>query len=122
MIVGEIKGAGEETEVNIPEGLTRPGLEMILPPGRVADGLIGVNEGGFPEMVEEGLIARLEESTLEEAGDWVGRLVARSVGSTKMVVVMVTMTGSPAAGSVGSGFPSEVEEGGLPPSPSPLPL
>jgi len=91
MTVGEIKGAGEETEVNIPEGLTRPGLEMILPPGRVADGLTGVEEG-----------------------DWVGRLVAGSVGSTKMVVVMVTIT---TAGSVGSGLPSEVEEGGSSPSP-----
>jgi len=117
MTVGEIKGAGEETEVNIPEGLIRPGPELIPPPGRVADGLTEMEGDGFPETVEEGLIAKLEETRLEEAGDWVGRLAAGSVGSTKMVVVMVTMTGSPAAGSVVSGFPSEVGEGGLLSSP-----
>jgi hypothetical protein len=116
MVVGEIKGAGEETEVNIPEGLIRPGLELTPPPGRMADGSTEVEEDGLPETVEEGSITKLEETTLsEEAGDWVGRLAAGSVEVKKMVEMTVIVTGSPAAGSVTCGVSSEVEEGGFSP-------
>ena len=113
-MLGETKGTGEETEVNIPEGWIRPGLTLIPSAGRVADGLAGIEESGFPETVEEGLITELEETTLlEEARDWVGRLAAGSVGFKKTVEMTVTVTRPPEAGSVACGIASEVEEGRL---------
>lgn len=102
------KGAGEETEVNVPLGAIRTGLELTPSVGTVEDG---------PSRTVEGPPARLEETTLlEETGDWVGRLAAGSVGFTKTVEVTVIMTGPPAAGSVACGIPSAVEEGSVLPS------
>jgi len=54
---------------------------------------------------------------LERAGGWMGRLPAGLVGDKKTVEMTVTVTGSPAAGSVAWGVPFEVEEGGRPPPP-----
>lgn len=114
MIVGEIRGAGEETEVNIPEGWIRTGLELTPPAGRVADGSTEMGGDEYPEMVGEGLIAELEETRLlGRAGDWAGRLAAGSVGFKKMVEMTVIVTGPPAAGFIACGIPSEVEEEGL---------
>jgi len=109
IMLGETKGTGEETE-----GLIGPGLALMPSVGRVADGLTKIEEDGFPETVEERLITELEETTLlEEAGDWVGRLTAGSVGFKKTVEMTVIVTGPPEAGSVACGVPSEVEEGRL---------
>ena len=107
-VVGEgNKDAGEETEVNVPLGEIRTGLDLTLSVGTAGDD---------PSRAVEGPPARLEETTLlEETGDWVGRLAVGPVGFTKTVEVMVIMTGPPAAGSVACGIPSAVEEGsGLP--------
>jgi len=88
MTVGETKGAGEETELNIPDGLIKPGPGLELTPSAgTVDGL-----------------------TETEEDDWVGRLAAGSVELRKMVEVTVIMTGPPAAGSVGCGIPPEIEE------------
>lgn len=101
-VVGEgKKGVGEETEVNVPLGAIRTGMELTLSVGIAGDD---------PSRTVEGSPARLEEITLlEETGDWVGR----PVGFTKTVEVMVIMTGPPAAGSVACGIPSAVEEGSV---------
>lgn len=74
------------------------------PAGGVAD--------GFPRTVEEGSVAKLEEETTlpEDAGDWVGRLAAGSVGFKMTVEMTVIVTTSPAAESVACGISPEMEE------------
>jgi len=98
---GETEGAREGTEVNIPVGLIRVGVEVTLSSGTM----------------EDGSTERVGNKGTPETGDLVGRLPAGSVGDKKTVEVRVIVTGPPAAGSVACGIPSDVEEGGLIPPP-----
>jgi hypothetical protein len=69
--------------------------------------------GGEVPGGERGSAGRLGGTKLPGAGDWTGRLAAGSLGDKKTVETMVTVTRSPAGGSVASGMPPEVREGSV---------
>lgn len=87
--------------MNIPEGCSRLGLELLrLPAGTVEDGLGGMEVAGIPGTVREVLVPKLEETTVpDRAGDWVERL-------KKTVETTVIVTGPPGSDCVGCGVPS----------------
>ena len=79
------------------------------------DGATGGMEGAGEE-TEVDITGGWLTEELERAGGWMGGLEAGSVGDKKTVEMTVTVTGSPAAGSVAWGVPLDVKEG-IPPPP-----
>jgi hypothetical protein len=93
---GEGAGAGED---NSPLGSLMPGLR-VRTPGAAFN---GVEEGGFPERVEDGSADRPGRLALSGEGDW--------VGFKKTVETTVTVRTLLPAGFVPWGVPPGIEEG-----------